>query len=140
MYNTMKSSLVITIALSNLIMIILDVIWISLNASSYAYHTQTIQLHAMKVWILPAVVAYLLLAVAVVLCILENRNVWWHNTLYGGAWGFIIYGVYNATNLAIFSKYSPILAIKDTLWGTVLFASTLTAAHFIRYYFDRRWS
>jgi uncharacterized membrane protein len=32
-----------------------------------------------------------------------------------------IYGVYNATNLAILQNYTTEIAIRDTIWGTSLF-------------------
>ena len=38
--------------------------------------------------------------------------------------GFIIYGVYDATSYAVFKKWSPGLAIVDTLWGGILFSLT----------------
>ena len=38
--------------------------------------------------------------------------------------GIVIYGVYETTNWAIFSKWSPISVIIDTLWGGILFALT----------------
>ncbi len=38
-----------------------------------------------------------------------------------GLFGFILYGLYNATNYAIFSNYSINVAIKDTLWGIFVF-------------------
>lgn len=41
--------------------------------------------------------------------------------------GFFIYGVFETTNLAIFKKWSPILAMIDTIWGGVLFTITTLA-------------
>jgi uncharacterized membrane protein len=40
---------------------------------------------------------------------------------YGGGIGFVIYGVFNATNLAIFKNYDPVVALVDTTWGVTLF-------------------
>jgi uncharacterized membrane protein len=40
---------------------------------------------------------------------------------YGAFFGFVVYGIYNATNYAIFTNYNPITAIIDTLWGTFVF-------------------
>ena len=44
----------------------------------------------------------------------------WHCWLLG----FIIYGVFDATNLALFKKWDIRLAISDAIWGGVLFALT----------------
>jgi uncharacterized membrane protein len=38
--------------------------------------------------------------------------------------GLVIYGVYETTNIATFKKWSPFVAILDTLWGGVLMAAT----------------
>jgi uncharacterized membrane protein len=38
--------------------------------------------------------------------------------------GIVIYGVYETTNYALFSNWSIISVIIDTLWGGLLFAST----------------
>ena len=35
--------------------------------------------------------------------------------------GFIIYGVFDFTNMALFNKYDLKIAIQDTVWGGVLF-------------------
>ena len=35
--------------------------------------------------------------------------------------GFTIYGIFDATNLAIFKNWKPELALIDTLWGGILF-------------------
>lgn len=45
----------------------------------------------------------------------------WRAFRSGGLFGLVLYGVFNATNFAIFSNYSPTVAILDTLWGTFLF-------------------
>jgi uncharacterized membrane protein len=46
--------------------------------------------------------------------------------------GLIIYGVYETTNWAIFTKWSPLSVIIDTLWGGILFALTTTIIQFLR--------
>jgi len=40
----------------------------------------------------------------------------------GGLFGFVVYGIYNTTNLAIFKNYSIKTSIIDTLWGTFVFS------------------
>ena len=39
--------------------------------------------------------------------------------------GLFIYGVYETTNAAIFKKWNYKIALIDTLWGGILFASTI---------------
>jgi len=38
--------------------------------------------------------------------------------------GIVIYGVYETTNYALFSKWSFLTVVMDTLWGGILFALT----------------
>ena len=38
--------------------------------------------------------------------------------------GLVIYGVFDSTNIAMFSKYKLGLAVVDTLWGVFLFSTT----------------
>jgi uncharacterized membrane protein len=44
--------------------------------------------------------------------------------------GFIIYGIFNATNITIFKNYSKQMALLDTLWGaTAYFISVSIVLH-----------
>ena len=45
--------------------------------------------------------------------------------------GLVIYGVYETTNWSLFSKWSPITVIMDTLWGGTLFALTTFIVHLV---------
>lgn len=45
--------------------------------------------------------------------------------------GIFLYGTFDMTNLAIFSKYAWTTAIIDTLWGGTLFAITTWATYAI---------
>jgi uncharacterized membrane protein len=38
--------------------------------------------------------------------------------------GLVIYAVYESTNYATLKKWSPYLAVMDTLWGGILFGTT----------------
>ena len=40
---------------------------------------------------------------------------------FGGLLGLVVYGVFNTSNLAIFKRYSKVLAIIDILWGSILY-------------------
>jgi uncharacterized membrane protein len=52
---------------------------------------------------------------------------------HGALVGFVIYGVFNSTNAAIFDNYNAKAAIFDTLWGTFLFSiSALLFSNLLR--------
>jgi uncharacterized membrane protein len=46
--------------------------------------------------------------------------------------GLVIYGVFETTNMALFSKWSWLTVIMDTLWGGILFALTTYIIKLIR--------
>ena len=45
--------------------------------------------------------------------------------------GLVVYGVYDFTNLALFSKWHIYTAVTDTLWGGTLFYLTTMLVHAI---------
>ena len=60
-----------------------------------------------------------------------NRKNWIYDSIINGfLFGFVLYGVFDFTNLAIFSDYSLNTAIIDMIWGGILLSFT----SFIGYY------
>ncbi len=45
--------------------------------------------------------------------------VWWKSIVWGFCFGVVIYGVYNTTNMAVFTQWSVLVAIIDTFWGGI---------------------
>ena len=45
---------------------------------------------------------------------------WTAAALNGALFGFFCYLTYDFTNLAVMKGYDPVLAVVDTIWGTVL--------------------
>ena len=63
-----------------------------------------------------------------------NKTDWKNDTLMKGfIFGVVVYGVFDFTNLAIFSNYPFSTAIIDTLWGGILMALT---TNFVYYLFE----
>ena len=65
-----------------------------------------------------AVLCYFIMAFGIYYFSIKNKSI-----LNATILGFLIYGVYNATNYASINKYSFDLAIRDTIAGTLLFTS-----------------
>jgi uncharacterized membrane protein len=71
-----------------------------------------------------AIVAYILMTAAILLFVVKiSDNPWW-GLLWGALLGLIIYGIFNFTNLAIFTNYNWTSALIDTSWGILLFGIT----------------
>jgi uncharacterized membrane protein len=54
-----------------------------------------------------------------------NKNRFILSLQYGGLFGLILYGVYNFTNITIFSNYNIITALIDTIWGSFAYFITV---------------
>lgn len=117
-----------------LVIIFLDIAWISLNLSTYSNAILKVQKASLNLRYEHAFIAYILILFSVLYVAIpfttqniKNGN---HNTLenkllqsfiYGGAVGFSIYGIYNFTSLAIYKDLDFSIAITDTIWGTTLY-------------------
>lgn len=115
------------------ILLVVDLVWLSLFLGPvFGEMVGKIQGSPMRVNTKYAAVSYLLLGLAIyyfsVQPTIQNldmanpmtsllRNSLW----YGGLLGLIVYGVFDFTNLAIFSDYSLQTGTIDTLWGGFLF-------------------
>ena len=114
------SQLVKKIVISTIVLLVLDVLFLNINKTLFENQVISIQRVVMQVNPTGAFFAYLFLVFAInYFIILKNRPIEEAAIL-----GIVIYGVFEATNVAIFKKWSPSLAIMDTVWGGFLFALT----------------
>lgn len=106
------------------LMLGLDAIWLSINAGRYQSLVYNVQGSALKIRYTPAIIAYVMMLTSFFLFVrgLKHKK---HGLMYAFMFGTIIYGIFNATNLAIFEKYSYTIAILDTLWGACLYTLLL---------------
>ncbi len=94
--------------------LIIDYFWLSLMKSFYVGEMAgTIR---KKFLVFPGFLVYVLLAIGLVLFILPKEHAVW----FGAFYGFLVYGTYNFTNLAILNGWTFRLAAVDIAWGVVL--------------------
>ena len=75
--------------------------------------------------LIPALIVYLLFAVMLWVIILPLAEFSIVKSIYYGALvGFVIYGIYDMTNLAVFKDWTVFIAIVDWLWGIILCSIT----------------
>ena len=111
----------ITILLfSAVILLSLDFIYLNLTKSVFQTQVFKIQHGVMNVKLIPAILCYFFLVIGLNYFILQSHR----TILEAFLLGFIIYGVFDSTNLAIFKNYEWNVAIMDTVWGGILFALT----------------
>jgi uncharacterized membrane protein len=110
---------------------VIDGVWITFNKSRYNRLVSMVQGSQMKVNLVGALIAYPLMYVGLVFIVFklieQDRSKSSSLTLslkYGALFGFIVYGIFNATNYAMFSNYNWLTGIIDTLWGTFAYFIT----------------
>lgn len=118
------------IVLAFCVMLVFDFVWLSLQKPMYENMVYKVQYSDLRVRMPGALIAYFLMFVSLAFIIvplvknLKIKNI--KDALvasirYGGILGLVIYGIYNATNFAIFKNYSIEAAIIDTLWGVFIY-------------------
>lgn len=122
----MISLLLKRLILGAFLIMLFDYVWITLNYHMYSNVTALIQKSPMQVRLLPAIMSYILLITSLFLRLKDNK-VWSKEVLfYACLEGLILYGVYNATNMALLKDYTMEVAIKDTLWGSFLMGAVVS--------------
>ena len=108
------------IAISALVMLGLDATHISIIKDSYLQQIQNIQTTKPTVNSLGVLLSYSLMIFGINYFILQKNA----SLLDAFLFGIVIYGIYDATAYALFSKWSVNLALIDTLWGGILMMTT----------------
>jgi uncharacterized membrane protein len=106
--------------ISAIIFVILDYIYLGFMKGYFEKQIQMIQGTPLKINLLGAIICYIFLITGLNYFIIKpNRSI-----KDAFLFGLVIYAVYETTNLALFSKWSWLTVIIDSLWGGVLFALT----------------
>jgi len=118
-------------------MLLLDAIWIGINKPMYDAMVSRVQGSPMKIRIFPAIVAYVIMYIGMVMLVIptikQSKDLSLKNVFkIAGVFGFSVYGIWNATNLALFSNFDYKVALLDTMWGTFLY--TIVAYIVVTYF------
>lgn len=124
----------------SIVIIFLDIAWISLNLTKYSKEVLKVQKAAMNLRYEHAIIAYIIILFSILYIAIpfttqsikinnggngskdisiENKLL--YSLMYGGALGFSVFGIYNFTSLAIYKDLDATIAITDTIWGTTLY-------------------
>ena len=112
-----------------ILLLVLDIIWLSVNAKEYSKMIKSIQNKEIKLNITYALFTYVLM-IASIIFIESKTEIIKKSLLYSGLLGLFINGVYSGTNLAVFQNYDIGLGLKDTLWGFILY-TIVTTTYFL---------
>ena len=114
----MRVEIIINLIITAILFVSIDSIYLKLISPLFNSLIYNIQGSPIRLRLDGAIVAYL--------CIIGVFN---YFILYKGATiteafilGLFIYGIYEGTNRALFSKWTTSIMIIDTLWGGILFS------------------
>ena len=105
---------------SAIVFVVIDSIYLNLISKYFSNQVKAVQGSPIKMNILATLLCYIFLIFGINYFIIKpNRSIQDAFLL-----GLVIYGVFETTNMALFSKWSWLTVIIDTLWGGILFALT----------------
>jgi len=106
--------------LSAIVLIGLDFVYLTMIKGYFNNQIKLVQGSPLKINYFGAAMCYVFLIIGLNYFIIKPRK----SVADAFLLGIVIYGVYETTNYALFSNWSLITVIIDTLWGGILFAST----------------
>lgn len=106
--------------ISAILLIIIDYIYLNIIKNYFFQQIIKIQGTPVQINILGILLCYLFIIIGLNYFIIKPKK----SIADAFLLGIIIYGVYETTNLALFTKWSFLTVLIDTLWGGCLFAIT----------------
>jgi uncharacterized membrane protein len=106
--------------ISAIVLLSLDFVYLSVMKGYFENQVKKIQGTPLKIRVLSTAICYIFLIAGLNYFIIKPHKIVNDAFLLG----IVIYGVYETTNYALFSNWSLLSVIIDTLWGGLLFAST----------------
>jgi uncharacterized membrane protein len=115
--------------LSAIIVVIIDSVYLNLVAPYFKYQVKLVQNSPMEINYLGAILSYIFIIVGLNYFIIKPRK----SPQDAFLLGIVIYGIFEATNLALFKNWLMTTVVLDTLWGGILFALTAFIVQKIRF-------
>ena len=104
------------------VMLLMDFGWLAANNKYHRRVFAELQGQPLQVRIIPAILVYILMIVAVWFFAVAPAADWSEATGRGALIGAVMYGLYDLTNYATLISYPIEFAISDMMWGTFLCA------------------
>jgi uncharacterized membrane protein len=104
--------------ISAILFVIIDFFYLNLSKNYFTKQIIQVQGSPLKVNLLGAALCYIFLIFGLNYFIIKPKKSVYEAFIFG----LIIYGVYETTNYALFSKWSFLTVVMDTIWGGLLFA------------------
>lgn len=104
----------------SLILLLVDSIFLYFIGSPFKNMIKNIQGTPVKIKLFPAIICYIILIFSLYYFIINKKS----SYLDAFFLGFIIYGVYETTNMATINKWNYNIGVIDLIWGGFLFLIT----------------
>lgn len=120
--------------LMSIIFILVDIIVLSILSEQWNNVIKKIQNKPLKVNYKYAFLTYVFLVFGLYYFVYKNINIksWKYDAIVKGfIFGAVVYGVFDLTNLSIFTNYDVSIAIIDTLWGGTLSAIVCGTTYYL---------
>ena len=104
-----------------IIVILVDSLYLSSVSTFFGHIVQSIQSQKLKLDMTATVLCYLLIVVLLFSFVKYETN----SLRYAFFLGACVYGIFELTNKAIFTKWPWSAVVIDTMWGGILFASSV---------------
>ena len=114
--------------LTAILLVAIDSLYLSQVKGFFGKQISDIQGTPLNVQLVPAVICYIFLVAGIYYFIIRPRR----SILDAFALGIVVYGVFETTNKALFSKWRWSTVFIDTLWGGILFALVTLIMRFVK--------
>jgi uncharacterized membrane protein len=114
--------------ISAIVFIVMDSVYLYVIKNYFANQIKIVQGSHMKLNITATLFCYVILIFGINYFIIQPRR----SVQDAFLLGLLIYGVFETTNMALFTKWAWITVIMDTLWGGILFAVTTSIVKLIK--------
>ena len=116
---------IITIIVSAVVLVGVDFFYLSSTSKFFNNIVKNIQGKEIQFKMLGAVICYILLVIGLNYFVLLDKKLGKKEKIFKAFMlGLIVYGVFESTNLAIFTNWTLDALLLDTLWGSILFSIT----------------
>jgi len=112
--------------------LLMDAVWLTTRADYHKKLFKSVQGSDITVRIIPALLIYILIPVAVVYFAVSPSKTLKDAVLSGLFLGLAMYGVYDLTNLATFKGWTLEMTIIDMAWGTFLCGTAAAVGFYVK--------
>ena len=114
--------------LSAIIFIFMDSIYLNVIKNYFSTQVKIVQGSHMKLNITATLICYVILIFGINYFIIQPMR----SVQDAFLLGLVIYGVFETTNMALFTKWAWLTVLIDTLWGGILFGVTTSIVKLIK--------